>query len=380
MKIGAVISEFNPFHNGHKYVSEIIKSENDAAVAVMSGNFVQRGDAALFDKFTRAKAAISGGFDLVLELPVEYAVNCAEIFAYGGVYITENCGCIDCLYFGTECGDIDIIEKAAENILSEPKEVSDKIKVLMKSGYGYSAARAEAFSGIIDSAVMSEPNNILAVEYVKALKRLRSSIIPQTFMRTNVHDGKRPNGKYASASLIRDMIMSGRNADYFIPSECADIFKNSGMADRKILNNIIIYTIRRFGREYLCNINGVSEGIENRIYKIACRKDDFDAIAENVSTKRYSKARIRRILISAILGLENTALKNPRYIRVLAMNKKGAEILSVMKKNARIPIITKAADYKELLNRESLATDIYSILCGKISGEEFTSSVYIDIY
>ncbi|MCH5185968.1 MAG: nucleotidyltransferase family protein [Oscillospiraceae bacterium] len=380
MRIGAVIAEFNPFHNGHAYIVSGIKEENDVCAAVMSGNFVQRGEPAIYDKFTRARAAVYGGVDLVLELPVEYAVNNAETFAYGGVYILDACGCVDSLYFGSECGNLDKIESAAELMLDEPPAVSRKIRELLDKGYGYSAAREAAYGGMTDADIISKPNNILAVEYVKALKRMGSGIVPDTIKRINTeHDGMTVCGGYASASLIRDMIVSGKNADEFMPHKCAGLFKNAPVCRPDSADDIILYLLRRYGAGYISEINDVSEGIENRIYKAACTENGIDGIVNRVCTKRYSRARIRRIIISAILGIKKNDIKIPSYIRVLAMNKKGAAALSVMKRTARIPIITKAADFKEMLGQESRVSDIYSALNKTEAGGEYTSSVFVDV-
>jgi predicted nucleotidyltransferase len=348
MKIGAVIAEFNPFHNGHKYVADKIKSENDGAIAVMSGNFVQRGDIAVFDKFTRAKAAVLSGIDLVVELPLEYAASNAEIFAYGAVFLLDAMKCVDRLYFGSERGDIHALERASELLLSESAEISEKIKAFLSKGYGLAAAREAAFFGIIDGEILSKPNNVLAIEYIKTLKSIKSDIIPHTFSRLNTeHDSKKANGGYASASLIRKMLSEGENISDFIPAECKNIFSSSPMSDKHSLDIMLLYTLRRFGLESLSNINDVSEGIENRIYKYARTENSIDAIVDKVCTKRYSRARIRRILISAVLGLEKTKKTSPRYIRVLAMNKKGAEILSVMKKKMLSPHNNKSGRLQE---------------------------------
>ncbi len=380
ISVGAVIAEFNPFHNGHKYLLERIKKDNDAAAAIMSGNFVQRGDIAVFDKFTRAKAAISAGFDLVIELPAEYAVNGAEMFAYGGVCTAEKTGCINSLYFGSECADIVKITKAANCILSENTEQSAMLKSLLKEGYGYAAAYDKVFSEMTDADILAKPNNILGLEYVKALIRLKSSIIPHTFARINVqHNSAETKDGYASASLIRDMIYKRQDFSAFIPPECADIFHNAHIADKRALDTMLLYVIRILGKDYLKNINGVSEGIENRIFECAKREYTLDGIADKVCTKRYSKARVRRILISALLGIEKTVCTEPRYIRVLAMNKKGAEILSVMKKTASLPVITKAADFKKELSLENRAADIFSICASLPSGMEFTSRIFADV-
>jgi len=381
MRTGAVIAEFNPLHNGHKYVIDKIKSENDAVMVIMSGNFVQRGEAAILDKFARSGMAVAAGADIVLELPVEFAVNNAEMFAYGGISIAENTKCVDRLYFGSEIGDTEKIKFIADCLMNEKREVSGKIKSMLKNGVGFSYARHKAYESILGeelSDMLKKPNNILAVEYVKAIKKLKSGIEPETFARIGVeHDDINAVENIASASLIRKMAADGDDICRYIPEECYEILKKSRIADKEKADTIVLYLLRRYGAEYLKNINDVSEGLENRIYAAAREAGSIEEIVDMVCTKRYSRARIRRIIVSAILGIEKGCAYRSEYIRVLAMNKKGAELLGDMKKKAKVPIITKAADFKNYLKKEEIASDIYSVISGGKSGGEYTNHVFI---
>ena len=212
MKITGIIAEYNPFHNGHKYQIEEAKKFSDAVVVIMSGSFVQRGSIAITDKWTRAKVAAENGADLVLELPVIYSLNTAQRFAKGAVEILDRTNVIDYLCFGSESGNVDELTKVADMLINEPEDVSEKIKKFIAEGISYPAARQKAFRGLIDEEILSSPNNILALEYIKALIEIESSIEPVTVKRygTDYHDEFAKNG-IASASAIRSMIKNQEN-------------------------------------------------------------------------------------------------------------------------------------------------------------------------
>ena len=381
MKVSAVICEYNPFHNGHKYQLEYMKGKSDAVVCIMSGDFVQRGEAAIFDKFERTRAALMNGADLVIMLPVCFSLNTAERFAFGGVSLADSLGVVDTLCFGSECGDIEVLKNAAKQLLYEPKEVSEKIRTLTGEGMSYPKAREKAFSGIIDEDILCEPNNILATEYIKALISINSKINPETIVRykTGYHD-KNPVGKFASASAIREMISNNDDYKLYVPDNTFGLYEN--IYDTKLLSNILVYLIRTKSAQQISKINDVTEGLENRIKSAVFEKNDFFEIAEFIKTKRYTLTKIKRILLSLILGIEKNDAKNPpEYIRVLGMNKKGADLLSRIKKKSDLPIITKTADFKgfnKSFETDILAADIYSLCCGKNQmGKDYKTSPII---
>lgn len=369
MKISAVICEYNPFHNGHKYQIEQIKKENDAVICIMSGDFVQRGDVAVFDKHERTKAALLSGADLVIMLPACFSLNTAERFAYGGVSLCESLGVVDNICFGSECGDIKKLTLAADLLINEPYEVSKKIKELLDGGMSYPKARMEAFSGLIDGELLTEPNNILAIEYIKALKNISSKIKPSTIKRykAGYHD-ENPSDEFASASAVRDMIFSKEEYLKYIPKNVYEIYSGESTSDIQELDDILMYKIRTTSPEEIAKINDVTEGLENRIKSSLQGCYGFDEVVEFVKTKRYTQTKIRRILLSLILGIDKQlSLNAPEYIRVLGMNKKGKEILSKIKKKSSLPIITKTADYKGFntsFDIDILAGDIFTI-CSK---------------
>lgn len=384
MNTGAVICEYNPFHNGHKFQLEKIKKECDRVICVMSGSFVQRGDVAVVDKWTRAAMALNNGADLVIELPVCFSLNTAERFSFGAVSLIDSLGVCDSLYFGSESGNIDTLKNAASVLLNEPKEISDKIKKLMDSGISYPMAREEAFCNLIDKDLLSEPNNILALEYIKSLMAINSKIKPITIKREiSHHHETTPQNNITSATAIRELIKNGEDFNSYIPENTINLYENFNRPDVENLSDILLYTIRTKSTEEISNINEVTEGLENRIKDAINYANTFDCICEFVKTKRYTMSKIRRILLSIILGLDkDLSKKPPEYLRVLGMNKKGMDILSQIKTKSSLPIITKVADFKEnseSFKKDILSTDIFSLstVNNNLFGKDFKTSPVI---
>lgn len=358
MAIG-IIAEFNPFHNGHKYLIEQAKQRyNEPVVVIMSGSFVQRGDIAVTDKWTRAKAALENGADLVLELPVTFSMNTAQKFAYGAVYSLSSTGIIDKLAFGSESGNLSELTKTALLIANETPEISEKIKSYMDSGMNYPTARAKAYGD--DLGVLSSPNDILAVEYIRAANDCKTDFKFLPITRIGVeHDSKDITDSVASASEIRRRIYSGEIIDGLLPPA-----ENFPIYDSSVLNSAIIAKLRMSDTEYLKNINDVSEGLENRIKKASHECDNIEDLCMAVKSKRYTLSRIRRIVWSSMLGLtkELCSLK-PDYLRVLGMNSIGKSLLKEMKQTASLPVITKAADFKgsKIFDINNTAEDIFAL-------------------
>lgn len=374
MKITGVIAEYNPFHFGHKYQLSKIKENSDAVVVIMSGPFVQRGDIAITDKWSRAKAALLNGADLVLELPVIYALNSAKEFSFGAVDILNRTNVIDELCFGSECGDINVLKSAANKIENESDETSSKIKGLLKSGLSYPAAREKAFGDHAGDGILSEPNNILAVEYIRALIHFNSSITPGTIKREGAGYHDTETEKFASASGIRKKIFN--NEEFSLPYDDFEVF------DTSALDLPLTAVLRSMDKEALSKINGVTEGLENRIIAAALKESSTENIAAIIKTKRYTLTRIKRILYSALLGMTKDLTRLPvNYIRVLAMNSNGKEILKQIKKKSDLTIITKTADYTSsdaVFNMDIKAQNI-AMLCSKskTGNADFTTSPVI---
>lgn len=378
MKITGIIAEYNPFHNGHEYQLKELRKNCDGIIAVMSGHFMQRGDIAVTDKWTRAKAAVLNGCDLVLELPVCYSLNSAENFARGGVELLEKLNVVDYLGFGSECGDTDKLISAAKIMINESSAVSDNVKKYADTGMSYPAAYAKAYEGIVDAELLTEPNNILAIEYIKAIIRLDSEITPVTIKRIGAsHDCDITISSFASASHIRDLIKS--NSDYakYVPLSAYNVYESADMAyDISRLDSFISGTLRTCPVSRIENTYDVSEGLHNRIRAAAMNTSDFNSLCSAVKTKRYTMSRIRRVVLAAALNLPPAG--EITYARVLAMNDNGRNILKEIKKNSNIEIITKTADARisPMLRADLSATDIFSLAAkdAKKGGRDFTTS------
>lgn len=384
MKISGIVCEYNPFHNGHlHHIAETRKSGADRIICVMSGNFVQRGDAAVMDKFRRADLAVRCGADLVLELPVQYCLSSAEFFAKGAVCILNSLGVADELSFGSECGDIAKLSETAEAVDSVVD--SEKMLELMKNGYTYPRALSTVLADIAPNAaeILSEPNNVLAVEYLRALKYFDSDIKPFTVKRSAaMHDSGETDGNMASASYIREHI---EEAISYVPPIWADALE-SETADIKNLESAILYRVRTASAEEISEINDAGQGLAQRIYA-ARNAASLDEMFEAVKSKRFTMARIRRVILSLLIGIKKSDMTEfPPYIRVLALNGGGREILAEAKKRSVLPWGTSIAKLskegnaaKRFAELESRAADIYALAfrTPKIGGMEFRTGIKI---
>lgn len=377
MQISSLICEYNPFHNGHKKMLKLMRTQGAThIVACMSGNFTQRGEAAILDKTARTRIALQNGVDLVIESDVVHATSSAENFAYGGVFLLNALGCIDTLTFGSECGDIELLRQAAE--ISAAPEVGKRIPTLLKSGMTYAAAHQAAvqeLSSEIIANIFREPNNLLAVEYIKALKKCQSSIQPRTICRVGVaHDAENSFADIASASYIRRLIIDN-DTDYFhfVPESTKTEIQTAlmnGLAPHS-LNNLertILYKFRTMSLEDIRRLPDVSEGLEYRILS-AAQSCSYTELLDSIKSRRYTAARLRRIVLYALLGLtKQDRNRLPAYIRILGLNQRGREILKIAKGTARLPIYTRYADLKNfppqakaLFESESRCDDIYAL-------------------
>lgn len=368
MKTAGIIAEYNPFHNGHKYHIEETRKITGAEgiIVVMSGNFVQRGEYALCDKWARTKMALSGGADLVVELPCVYSCQSAEYFAKGAVSILESLKC-DFLSFGTEAESTDEIIKLAEFLKNPPEDFEKKLSENMKNGVSYPRALAKA----LGNDAVNSPNNVLAIEYIKQIKNMKPVGIKRM---GSLHDGK------GSASDIRSIISNGENADKLMPCTSVEILKNTLLADCKIFESLVLYKLRTMTGEQIKNVPDVNEGLENRIMQMCHKYTNIEELCNAIKTKRYTMARIRRILTNALLGITKEDIKkSPEYIRVLGINKTGMEILSDLRGSTDIPIITKTADAPQsaMLNIDINSTNVYSILTDEESLMDYKKSPVI---
>jgi predicted nucleotidyltransferase len=384
MRVAGIIAEYNPFHKGHAYHIEQTRSLGAThIVAVMSGCFTQRGEAALFTKLARCKAALFGGADLVLELPVPWATASAEGFAFGAVSILDALGCVDTLSFGSESANIEKIAECARLVLKA--DGSPELASLLKTGISFPKARELAVHSLspeTDISCLNKPNDTLAVEYIKALIKTQSKIQPIAIARLMAsHDDNTPHGEIASASFIRGLIASGRLLEVtsFIPTNVASLLDheiNAGHAPylTEKAELLMLAQLRRLKKSDFCVLPDVNEGIENRILKAIASSNGIDEIIFKVKTKRYTLSRIRRIMLYAYLKLSSEYLSStPPYIRVLGFNNRGRDILRLASNTVSLPTIMRYADInalsdnaKKVFKLECISSDLYGLCLPQI--------------
>lgn len=387
MKVVGLITEYNPFHNGHLYHIEQAKEVTgaDYVIVVMSGDFVQRGTPAMIQKHARAKMALLCGADLVLELPVHYATASAESFAYGGVSILNGLGVVDSICFGSECGDTDVLMNIARILTTEPEWYSANLKEHLKNGMSYPAARAAALPKY--ASILSEPNNILGIEYCKALLKLDSKIIPVAIKRQGAgyHDTNMDidgvSGKiFASASAIREKLKVFNNfateadsyaamasvSDYFpeistiqnhVPSIVLPILEKElqehGFVSEDDFSQILLYKLLMLkSPEELSGYMDMSEELANRIYKQRYQFKTFSQFADLLKTKEVTRTRINRALLHFLLELKDD-MPDALYGRILGFRKASSQLLSEIKKNSTLPLISKTSMADSLLTEDA---------------------------
>lgn len=383
MKANAIICEYNPFHNGHKYQIDCIKkNSHNPIVGIMSGNFTQRGDIAVFDKFKRAQYACENGVDLIIEMPTVYATSNAEIFACTGVEIANSLGCVENLCFSTEKGNDKYLNTVCEAF--DKQAFIETIKDEMAKGTYYPKAVEFALKKLYSrdvSDIVKEPNNVLGVEYLKALKK--TNIKPMIITRTGVgHDEERIEDNITSASNIRKMMENNNSYKEFIPWKIDD----NNIALINNLEKVILYKLRCMTAEDFKNLPNVNEGLENRFINAIRSNNSLEEILNYIKTKRYTMARLRRIVIHALLGITKEMVnKRVPYIRILAFNNVGKELVSQISKHSTLPLITNVANGYNKLNENAkkifdvdiLATDLYSLATDIIDNtkKDFTKGI-----
>lgn len=377
MNISGIISEYNPFHMGHKHhIDQTRKAlgEDSGIVCVMSGNFVQRGEPAAFLKNARAEAAVKCGADLVLELPLPWALSSAEGFARGAVEILGAAGVITHLSFGSECGDVFPLENCAKLLLRP--EMDAAIKENLEQGISYARARQLAADKLAGGhvSVLESPNNILGIEYIKAIYDLHLDIQPITVRRVGAGHDSREESSLPSASHLRSMLSDGRDIDQYIPKEAAEVFSREmrlgrGPVMAQALDTAIVSRLRMLPASAYDALPDASEGLGARLCRACKTECDVDAIVSAAATKRYALARLRRMIMCAALGMKaGMNEETPPYIRVLAANERGCAIIKMMHQRSSLPIITKPGEInklgheaRELFTLESAATDLFSL-------------------
>ena len=402
-KVLGIVCEYNPFHNGHLY--HIIQSKKitgaDYTIAIMTGNFAQRGDVSLVDKWAKTEMALLAGVDLVIELPVLYSVSSAENFADGAIKILNSLKIVDNISFGSETSDINLLDRIAEVLCNEPREYQTLLSHELSKGISYPKARENALMMYLNDVrrfanVLSSPNNILGIEYLKALRKSKSSILPICIPRIGAgHNDSTYSKNIANATTVRNFVASNlyETLDFkrLVPISTYSILTEN-IKKGHIINGLtnfekeILYTLRKMSLQEISNLPDVSEGLEYKIKNAANSCNSLIEFFNIVSSKRYTKTRISRILVYALLGITKKDMQlskstNP-YVRVLGFNKDGQELLSMISKaNPKLPLITSVKKFEEsnknknlqaMLAKDIWATDVYTL------GYEFDSWAGLD--
>ncbi len=371
MSIIGIVCEFNPFHKGHKYLIDAVKGEGDTVVCVMSGNFVQRGEPAIYPKETRVKSALLNGVDIVLELPLLYATSSAESFAFNAVKILNAFGC-DKLVFGTETATSTDLENAVDIISSA--DFDKRLINHLENGVSFPTARQLAFDEYETNFDISTPNNILAIEYVKAVKRLNSNMQICPVIRIGAgYNDENAVGGIASATYIRKLQYSGEDFSHYVPKNTVEIYKNSNYLSIDKYNIMALTLLRSKLNEDLSGVANMSEGLHNRITSAIKESVTLDEVYEKAKTKRFAHSRIRRAVLCTMLGITADDLKTDvPYCRLLGFNTNSSQLMGELAKKSKLPFVATYGDILELsekaqrvFNLEARAGDFYSLIMQK---------------
>lgn len=435
MKVAGIITEYNPFHNGHKYHIEETKRVTgaDYVIAVMSGNFVQRGTPALTDKYARAKMALNNGVDIVLELPVCYATGSAEYFAMGAVSLLDRLGLVDCLCFGSESGDIALLEEAARFLLNAPETYNEKLLTYLREGLTYPAARSKALEHYLKitepsdeltniSQILSEPNNILGIEYLKAIGRLSSSITPITIQRQTAHyhateltppktsastlnpispmtltenETHSDRSVISSATAIRrtllnsDSIFNLAEMQNSVPVDVyeylSEYYCRTYPITEEDFSRIIKYKLLTETRQSLIDYVDLTPDLADRIMNIRDIDIELSSLVKTIKTKNMTHTRINRAFIHLLLNIKNENLSKyckieyTYYARVLGIRKESSHLLRTITDHGKLPVITKLTKGLEQLEepgKQMLMEDIFAAhVYNQAVYEKFNTSI-----
>lgn len=403
-----IVAEYNPFHNGHAYHVQKAKEKSGAqyVVSVSSGNFVQRGNTSVVNKWKKAEMALLNGVDLVIELPTIYSVSSAEGFSFGAMKILNSLGIVESISFGTETDDFGALNNIAGAICDESKRYKDLLGCELKKGFSFPKARENALMLYFDdneryANILNGPNNILAVEYLKSLKKMKSTIQPIPVKREKVYyNDNHIVDEFASATAIRKLLADNdfREIRKVVPNSTYEMLSRETELGNVVLDlscyeKQIIYNLRRMSIDEIRNLPDVNEGLENNIKNAASYTNNLSDLIDIIKSKRYTQSRIQRILICVLLGITKKDVEMAKratpYVRVLGFNENGRALLSRIKKaNPRLSVITSVKKFKDsntnktynrMLDIDMLATDIYNMACKNdcIAGLDYTKNMVI---
>lgn len=398
MKTVGLITEYNPFHNGHAYHIEKAKmlTGADRVIVVMSGDFVQRGAPAVMPKHLRTESALLSGASLIIELPVCFATGSAEYFAQGSISLLNQLGCIDSICFGSECGDLHLLKEIAQILADEPIEYQTALKQALKEGASFPAARQEALNIYSDkySEILASPNNILGIEYLKALAKIHSKMEPFTIKRIGAgyHDMD-IDGQFSSATAIRSDIYQLADVNSSseslplthiqtqVPSSCHELMKKNYQTRYPVkaddFSLLLKAKLLSETAGSLSHYLDMSPELANRILRLRNDYLSFEQFCDLLKTKELTRSRISRSFIHVLLGITNnwlTAMKAPApYARILGFRRDHADLLGILKRTSDIPLITSPA-------RAVLADTAYQMLELDIYASDLYESVITDLY
>ena len=375
MNVAGIVAEYNPFHNGHLYHMESARkiTNCEAVVVVMSGSFCQRGEPAIIDKFSRAEAALQCGADLVLELPFCFAVQDAGGFAKGAVSLLSRTRVVTDIVFGSESGNLEALSKMAHVLVKQPPPFPELIHKELKKGLSFPNARKKALLAFFQATSELNPqdvlsieksNDILGLEYVKALIELSLSMKPHVVKRVGANYlSSKFSGTFSSATAIRESILCGRwdNVSQSVPEKSLNIIlrelnEGRGPVALRNMESLILSSLRLKSRRELENIYGFSEGLEKRFIKCAAKAGTLEEFFKCVNSKRFTLSKIKRLSLFSFFNLdrefmEKSNKEGPQYLRVLGFNTKGQNLLSKMRKRSEVPVISVCSSYRKIIEK-----------------------------
>lgn len=412
MKSVGLITEYNPFHNGHLYhLQESLRvTGSDVSIAVMSGHFLQRGEPALADKWVRTEMALAAGVDLVVELPLPWASSSAPDFALGGVQALTALG-VNSVCFGSEVGELEALQTCSDLLCREETLVTDKTAELLREGMNYPQARQQVLGELLpknrDTEMLTSPNNILGIEYLNAIKRAKSPLIPATIKRVGAgyHDVEPGENGISSATAIRKWLAAEKAVDTFLPPAVSSLLKEAAQTDHLYSEEryypLLVAQLVRNSEE-LTQYHLVDSGIENRLVAVADKASSLDDLITGLKSRQLTRTRIQRLLVAILLGLDKVSVARlfsagPLYLHLLGASPKGRHFLSFSRKGRQLPLVqnfsriyavlkhhygANSSNYSQALQQLELelrATKIYTLLMRKYCGESRNRDFYEDL-